>query len=88
MADTVENISVSLGSYDREILKNHIQNGRFTNKSEVIRAGLRLLDDFEHSQKLNRLRAEISKGDADIVSGHITTYDDAASLFNDIMQDD
>lgn len=84
MADTMENVSVSLGEYDRELLQNQVQSGRFASRSEVVRAGLRLLDDYEHNQKLQRLRAEIAKGDADFEAGRYTEYDDVNTLINKI----
>ncbi len=84
MADTMENVSVSLGEYDRELLQNQVQSGRFASRSEVVRAGLRLLDDYEHNQKLQRLRAEIAKGDADFEAGRYTEYDDVDTLINKI----
>ncbi len=84
MADTMENVSVSLGEYDRELLQNQVQSGRFASRSEVVRAGLRLLDDYEHNQKLKRLRAEIAKGDADFEAGRYTEYDSVDTLINKI----
>lgn len=84
MADTIENVSVSLGEYDRELLQNQVQSGRFASRSEVVRAGLRLLDDYEHNQKLQRLRAEIAKGDADFEAGRYTEYDSVDTLINKI----
>ena len=39
--------SVALGSYFVDFIKAQIANGRYNNASEVIRAGLRLLEDNE-----------------------------------------
>ncbi len=38
-------------------------------------------------EKLEFLRAQIDRGDADIAAGRVTEYDSAESLYNDIMQD-
>lgn len=42
-----KNTSVSLGNYFDQFVQNSIQQGRFKNVSEVIRAGLRLLEEEE-----------------------------------------
>ena len=86
MADTMENVSVSLGEYDRKLLKNQVESGRFSSRSEVVRAGLRLLDDYEHNQKLQRLRAEIAKGDADLDAGRYAEYDSVDTLIDKITK--
>ena len=40
-----KNTSVSLGSYFEQFVQSKINDGRFKNVSEVIRAGLRLLEE-------------------------------------------
>ena len=42
------NTSVSLGNYFVSFVDNSVSEGRFKNASEVIRAGLRLLEDEEN----------------------------------------
>lgn len=42
-----KNTSVSLGDYFDEFVRDQIQSGRYKNVSEVIRAGLRLLETEE-----------------------------------------
>jgi antitoxin ParD1/3/4 len=39
------NTSISIGAYFDSFIQNRISAGRFKNASEVVRAGLRLLDD-------------------------------------------
>lgn len=50
LTDRVKNTSVSLGNYFESFVENTISGGRFKNTSEVIRAGLRLLEDEENKR--------------------------------------
>ena len=61
-------ISVALGPHFEEFIKEQVEGGHFNNASEVVRAGLRLLEDHEKLQalKLAELKAAIQ---AKIVSG-------------------
>ena len=56
--------SVALGPHFEAFVKEQLRSGRFNNASEVIRAGLRLLEDQEQLQamKLQELRTAIAKG--------------------------
>jgi antitoxin ParD1/3/4 len=56
------NTSVSLGDHFGEFIDAKVKEGRYGSASDVIRAGLRLLEEEE--AKLERLRAEIAKGEA------------------------
>ena len=86
MAETQKNVSFSLGSHDRTFIENQVKEGRFGNRTEVVRAGLRLLEDYENKQKLQRLRLEIAKGDSDLKAGRVTEYENGQALFNDIVK--
>ncbi len=54
------NTSVALGNYFEDFVENRISEGRYKNASEVIRAGLRLLEEQEN--KATALRAAIKEG--------------------------
>jgi antitoxin ParD1/3/4 len=62
--------SISLGSHFDEFIKNQVSEGRYKNVSEVIRAGLRILEDEEN--KSQALKAAIEKG---LESPRITNFD-------------
>ena len=65
-----KNTSVSLGNYFDEFVKDQIQSGRYKNVSEVIREGLRLLENEEGKVKI--LRAAVQEG---IDSGIAKNFD-------------
>ncbi len=56
----LKNISISLGTYFDNFVSSQVSIGRYKNVSEVIRAGLRLLEDEE--SKVMALKNEIQKG--------------------------
>ena len=56
----MKNTSVSLGNYFDEFVIGQVTVGRYKNVSEVIRAGLRLLEDEE--SRLIALKQAIQKG--------------------------
>lgn len=55
-----KNTSVSLGNYFDQFVQSSISKGRFKNVSEVIRAGLRLLEEEE--SKVIALKNAIQEG--------------------------
>lgn len=62
--------SVALGSHFEEFIREQLDSGRFNNASEVVRAGLRLLEDEEKLRQIRRaelkaaIQAGIDSGDA------------------------
>lgn len=54
--------NVNLGSHFERFVQAQIEGGRFQNASEVVRAGLRLLEDHEAGQAERRaeIRAELA----------------------------
>ena len=55
-----KNTSVSLGTYFETFVQANISTGRYQNASEVIRAGLRLLEEEE--KKLQNLKSAVQQG--------------------------
>ena len=54
------NTSISLGNHFESFIEHTITDGRFNNASEVVRAGLRLLEEEEN--KVIALRNAIQEG--------------------------
>jgi antitoxin ParD1/3/4 len=55
-----KNTSITLGSYFDQFIQGVLKQGRYKNASEVVRAGLRLLEEEE--QKIIALRHAIDEG--------------------------
>ena len=54
--------SVSLSPYFETFIREQIESGRYNNTSEVIRAGLRALEEQEQKIKLESLRNAVTAG--------------------------
>lgn len=67
--------TVALGSHFDEFIQASVLGGRYTNASEVIRAGLRKLEEDE--RKIAALRSAIEEGEA---SGYVEDFDFEAHL--------
>jgi antitoxin ParD1/3/4 len=67
--------SVALGDHFEGFVRQQLASGRFNNTSEVVRAGLRLLEDAEQRRvaELDALRADVHAG---LASGPRTSADD------------
>jgi len=73
----MKNTSISLGNYFDQFVSSQVSAGRYKNVSEVIRAGLRLLEDEE--SKVIALRNAIQEG---IDSGIAHDFDPKKNLEN------
>jgi antitoxin ParD1/3/4 len=71
------NTSISIGNYFDDFIQNRISAGRFKNASEVVRAGLRLLEEEEN--RMIALREAIKEG---IESGIARDFDPVSHLEN------
>ena len=67
--------SVALGPHFEEFIQTSISSGRYNNASEVVRSGLRLLEEQE--QKMAVLRSAIEDG---LASGIVKDFDPEAFL--------
>lgn len=70
-----KNTSISLGEYFDDFIKQSISEGRFKNASEVVQAGLRLLEEEEN--KVLSLKKAIQEG---IDSGIAEDFDQTDHL--------
>jgi len=64
------NTSVVLSDHFNDFITKAVESGRYNSASDVVRAGLRMLEAEE--EKLQRLREELQKG---IDSGFIEDFD-------------
>jgi len=64
------NTSISLGNHFENFIESTVSKGRFSNASEVVRAGLRLLEEEEN--RIAALRNAIQEG---IDSGRAENFD-------------
>lgn len=69
--------NVVLSDHQHELVEELVRSGRYQNASEVLRDGLRLVEQHaqEDAAKLRALRAAAEQGWADAASGR---YDDVA----------
>ena len=65
-----KNTSISLGNHFESFIEQSIHQGRFSNASEVVRAGLRLLEEEEG--KLANLKKVVQEG---LDSGTANNFD-------------
>ncbi len=67
------NTSVSLGEHFTAFINAQVETGRYGSASDVVRAGLRLLE--EHEARVRTLQADLDEGEA---SGNPEPLDMAA----------
>ena len=65
-----KNTSVTLGDHFADFIERQVDKGRYGSASDVVRAGLRLLEERE--SKLDALRAALIQGEQ---SGAATPFD-------------
>lgn len=65
-----KNTSVTLGDHFEKIITKSIESGRYSSASEVVRAGLRMIEERE--QTIDLLRGAIEAGEQ---SGYMNDFD-------------
>ena len=74
--------AISLTSKDDAFIADQIERGEYVNASEVVRAGLRLLE--QEQLKLAALRKAIDEGDAAHARGDFQAYTAPGQLAADL----
>lgn len=74
--------NVVLTDQQAQFIEQLVTSGRYQNASEVLREGLRLMQqrDLEQATRLQVLREAVAVGVADIEAGRYTALDSGASL--------
>ena len=74
--------NVVLTDTQAQFVEHLVTSGRYQNASEVLRDGLRLIQQREQeaSDRLQVLREAVAVGVADIQEGRSTTFEDADAL--------
>ena len=75
----------SLGDTYDGILADLVKNGRFGTETEAVRAGIRMLADYE--MRMQSLRQAIHAADAEIEAGLGKEYVSGADLPADVMNE-
>lgn len=75
--------SYVIGERYEAFIARQLDAGRFNNASEVVRAGLRMLED--HELRIAEARALVDAADAEIAAGNGIVYADGQALADDIV---
>lgn len=84
--------NINLTDQNDSFVSNQLESGRFKNASEVVRAGLHLLErqEREDEARLERLRRDAKTGEDAYNAGEYTPVADDAALntfFDDIARE-
>ncbi|MBQ0832837.1 type II toxin-antitoxin system ParD family antitoxin [Marinobacter sp.] len=79
--------NIVLTDHQSEVVDRLVASGRYQNASEVLRSGLRMVEEAESAYltKMNKLRDAIDRGQQDVDSGKIRqfTSDEFANYLSD-----
>jgi antitoxin ParD1/3/4 len=70
-------ISADLGEMLEKVVNDLVENGRYNSKSEVLREGVRLVQERE--ARLRQLDAMLAAGQADIDAGRTKSLEEVAA---------
>ena len=73
-------ISADLGATLEKVVNDLVENGRYNSKSEVLREGVRLVEERE--ARRNILAKLIQEGDDDIAAGRVYPAED---VFDELL---
>lgn len=78
--------NVVLTDQQAAMVERLVRTGRYQNASEVLRDGLRLVQqrEAEDAARLEALRAAVAVGVADIAAGRVHDFADGAALRRDL----
>ena len=73
---------ISLTPRLEKMVREKVASGQYNNASEVVREALRLMGEFEEvrRRKLERLREELARGEADLAAGRFVSLEDDEEL--------
>ena len=71
--------NVVLTEHQAGLVEQLVASGRYQNASEVLREGLRLVEqrDAEQVARIEAFRNAVQRGEGDLAAGRIFTYDQA-----------
>ena len=69
-------MNISLTKHFEEFVQRQVESGRYNNSSEVIRAALRLLEDYDRVTRA-KVQAAVDRGLADLEAGRVAPFDPA-----------
>lgn len=79
--------NIVLTDHQSQVVEHLVASGRYQNASEVLRAGLRMVEEAEsaYTTKMNDLRAAINAGEEDLKQGKTRhfTGDEFASYLSE-----
>ena len=83
--------NVVLTDRQQELIDALVESGRYQNASEVLREGLRLIEqrEAEDAAKLEALRAAVAVGEADIAAGRyrdFESFDELDAYLKDLAE--
>lgn len=83
MHESMARKTFSLGDHFEQFIDSQVNEGRYDNASEVVRAALRLLED--HEACMRELRAALTEADAEIARGEGVIVADPQAMAETII---